>query len=164
MGWRKRRNRLIRFELNQSKAIRQKTQLESMTQKKILIVEDNKDLLELIGKYLRGSGWEVALAHGTRECWDRLTQVRPSVVLLDMLLSEDSGFEIARRLKREHAYRQIPIVAMTGLSSRHNVQRCFEAGCRAILLKPFRFTALDKILTELVDPPRPPVGSAASDS
>jgi len=67
-----------------------------MEQKKVLVVEDNRALLELIGKFLQISGWEASLAHGTRECWERLKEFHPRVILLDMLLSEGSGFELAQ--------------------------------------------------------------------
>ena len=126
-------------------------------------MEDNEDLLELVARYLKGAGWEVALARGPRECWDRLKQIRPSVILLDMLFSEASGFEIAQSLKRERAYREIPILAMTGLYSRKDLQRCLEAGCSDVLLKPFRLTVLDKSLTDLASSPPQGVTQAVSD-
>jgi CheY-like chemotaxis protein len=122
-----------------------------MEQKKVLVVEDNRALLELIGKFLMASGWEVSLARGAPECWERLKQFHPRVILLDMLLSEGSGFEIAQSLKKMRSYREIPILAMTGLYARHEVKKCLLAGCNDVLLKPFRFVVLDKILTALAD-------------
>lgn len=145
MDWKRLRNRLIRFE------IIRKPSVNIMKEKKILVVDDNGQLLELIGKYLSGCGWRVALARGTAECWDQLTQFRPSVILLDMLLAEGSGFEMARRLKQMPAYRDIPILAMTGLYARHEVKKCLQAGCDDVLLKPFRFVVLDKTLAALAD-------------
>jgi|GEM_PF-3684225 len=122
-----------------------------MEQKKVLVVEDNRDLLELMGKFLVGSGWEVSLARGAREFWQRLEQFHPRVILLDMLLAEGSGFEIAQSLKKIRSYRDIPILAMTGLYARHEVKKCLLAGCNDVLLKPFRLVVLDKILTSLAD-------------
>jgi two-component system phosphate regulon response regulator PhoB len=122
-----------------------------MEQKRVLVVEDNRALLELIGKFLQVSGWEASLAHGTHECWERLKEFHPSVILLDMLLSEGSGFELAQSLKKMPLYRNIPILAMTGLYARHEIKKCLLVGCDDVLLKPFRFAVLDKILTGLVD-------------
>ena len=122
-----------------------------MKQNKILVVEDNRELLELIGKYLIGCGWQVALARGRSDCWESLKEIRPNVILLDMLLQEGSGFEIAQCLRKERAYRQIPILAMTGLFGRHEVKKCLQAGCNDVLLKPFQFVVLDKMLAVLID-------------
>lgn len=127
-----------------------------MEQKRVLVVEDNRALLELIGKFLQVSGWEVSLAQGTRECWERLKEFHPRVILLDMLLSEGSGFELAQSLKKIPLYRNIPILAMTGLYARHEIKKCLLAGCNDVLLKPFRFAVLDKVLTGLVDRAEPP--------
>ena len=127
-----------------------------MEQKRVLVVEDNRALLELIGKFLQVSGWEVSLAHGTRECWERLEEFHPRVILLDMLLSEGSGFELAQSLKKTPLYRNIPILAMTGLYARHEIKKCLLAGCNDVLLKPFRFAVLAKVLTGLVDRAEPP--------
>jgi two-component system, OmpR family, phosphate regulon response regulator PhoB len=126
-----------------------------MEQKKVLVVEDNRALLELIGKFLQISGWEASLAHGTRECWERLKEFHPRVILLDMLLSEGSGFELAQSFKKMPLYRNIPILAMTGLYARHEIKKCLLAGCDDVLLKPFRFAVLDKTLTGLVDRAEP---------
>src|SRR5215470_1825328 len=134
-----------------------------MEQKRVLVVEDNEDLLELVGRYLKGAGWEVALAHGGRECWERLKQNPPSVILLDMVFSDGNGFEIARSLKKERAYRDIRILAMTGLYSRKDLQRCFEAGCSDVLLKPFRLTVLDRTLTDLANLPQQAVMQDVAD-
>lgn len=133
-----------------------------MEQKKVLVVEDNRALLELMGKFLMGSGWEVSLARGAGECWQRLEQFHPRVILLDMLLAESSGFEIAQSLKKSRSYRDIPILAMTGLYARHEVKKCLLAGCNDVLLKPFRLVVLDKILTSLADRAAPLAEASAA--
>ncbi|HUK41029.1 MAG TPA: response regulator [Candidatus Acidoferrales bacterium] len=120
-----------------------------MEEKKVLIVDDNVALLELIGKFLTGCGWKVCLARGGRDCWQQLGNFHPQVILLDMLLSGTSGFEIAQSLKKLHPYRDIPILAMTGLYARHDITKCLRAGCSDVLLKPFRLTVLNEFLTRL---------------
>src|SRR5262249_60898834 len=114
-----------------------------MEQKKVLVVEDNRDLLELMGKFLVGSGWEVSLARGAREFWQRLEQFHPRVILLGMLLAEGSGFEIAQSLKKMGAYRDIPILALTRVYARHEVKECLLAGCNDLLLRLFSLAGVD---------------------
>ena len=125
--------------------------MNAMTPRKILVIEDHNELRQLIGRYLAGRGWEVAMARGASECWDRLKEFYPRVILLDMVLSQGSGFEIAQTLKKIRSHKDIPIVAMTGLYARHEVKRCLQAGCNDVLLKPFSFTVLDNTLTNLAD-------------
>ena len=70
-----------------------------MGQKKVLVVEDNRGLLELIGRFLKAAGWEVSLAHGIRQCWEQLKGFNPEVILLDMLLAEGMRFKERLRMR-----------------------------------------------------------------
>jgi CheY-like chemotaxis protein len=72
-----------------------------------------------------------------------------------MLLAETSGFEIAQSLKNLRPYRDIPILAMTGLYARHDIAKCLLAGCSDVLLKPFGLTVLHELLTTLASQTQP---------
>src|SRR5215471_6189661 len=128
-----------------------------MDEQKVLVVDDNVALLELIGKFLTGCGWQVRLARGSRECWQQLGNFQPQVILLDMLLSDGSGFEVAQSLKNLRPYRDIPILAMTGLFARHEIAKCLLAGCSDVLLKPFHLTELNEMLARLASQAPAPV-------
>jgi CheY-like chemotaxis protein len=122
-----------------------------MKTKTIIVVEDNKNLLELFGYALRSSGWKVALAEGAPDFWEQLKHIRPTVILLDINLLEGSGLDIARQLKTYPACRDVPIIAMSGLSTRQEIDACFEAGCTTILLKPFQLVELQNTLIDLTE-------------
>ena len=121
-----------------------------MTTKTIIVVEDNKNLLELFGYALRGSGWEVALTQGESDFWEQLRHLSPTVILLDINLLEGSGLDIAKQLKSDPVYRDIPILAMSGLCTRREIQKCFEAGCATVLSKPFQLVELQNTLADLI--------------
>jgi DNA-binding response OmpR family regulator len=122
-----------------------------MKTKTIIVVEDNKNLLELFGYSLRSLGWEVALAEGAQDFWEELNHIRPTVILLDIKLLTGSGLDIAKQLRSCSAYRDVPIIAMSGLSTRQEIDACFDAGCTTLLLKPFQLVELQNTLIDLTE-------------
>ena len=67
----------------------------------ILVVEDDEQIAELMRDFLEADGFEVRLAGSGRETSEQLERGRPDVVLLDVMLPDESGFEICRRLRRD---------------------------------------------------------------
>ncbi len=130
--------------------------------RKIIVIEDHENLLDLLSRYLTGSGWDVLAAHGIHEFWDRQDQIPPAVILLDVGLVEGNGLEIARQVRANKVSRGVAILAMTGFSSQAAIQKCFDAGCDAILLKPFHLADLDRALADFIkQPTQVEVGMAA---
>jgi CheY-like chemotaxis protein len=109
-------------------------------EKRILIIDDDADILLVLASVVEDAGYQVA----TIDRGDYLEQIDagalPDLILLDMLLSGQDGRQIARRLKGQAATRRIPIVM---LSAHPNAQReALEAGADAFLAKPFDVDAL----------------------
>lgn len=126
-----------------------------MRSKKILVVEDSFDLLELLGSGLKALGWEPILAESGRESLAKLERETPSLILMDMGLPDMNGFELAAILKRHRVYGRIPILGTTGYHSLIARERCLAAGCDDFIAKPFAFAALHTRLTRLVPGERP---------
>ena len=84
---------------------------------KVLVVEDHPDLLQFLELVLTRRGWDVITSSSGREALDKLKYTSPRLILLDMWMPGMDGFELARFLKRCPHYRDIPILAVTGLSS-----------------------------------------------
>ncbi|HEY5541632.1 MAG TPA: response regulator, partial [Candidatus Binatia bacterium] len=82
-----------------------------LTSRKILIVKDCGDLLDLLGEALALLGWETILAESGREAMNKLEHDMPSVVLLDVRTPVMNGIELAASLKAHPAYKKIPILA-----------------------------------------------------
>ena len=110
---------------------------------RILVVEDNQDLLELIVKYLELCGWRAAAANTEKNLWEQLGRERPSLILSDVMIQGHEAFSLLSALKRDSRYSDIPVIAMTGLSSMRDKNRCMAAGCDRVLAKPFH---LDELL------------------
>jgi two-component system, sensor histidine kinase len=121
-----------------------------MMSKKILIVENCYDLLDLLGEALALLGWETVLAESCREAMNKLEQDLPHVVLLDMRTLAMDGFELAATLKAHPVYKNIPILAATGCSDGLTRERCLAAGCDDLIANLSAPSYLEKCLTNLM--------------
>ena len=117
--------------------------------RKVLVVDDYGDLLELLGKILTLLGWQPILANSGQDALSKLQHGLPSVVLLDMRMSHMSGFELAGILKSHPVYGKIPILAASAYPGFLVRKRCLAAGCDDFIAKPFAIPALATRLTDL---------------
>jgi two-component system OmpR family response regulator len=118
-----------------------------MRAQKILIVDDEVEILERLSHSLRASGWNVITATNGRDGLEKVMSGRPDAIVLDMLMPEMDGFQVARTLKSHPDYRGIPIVAATSLCGRGDRDRCLAAGCDDYIVKPFTLQQLEQRLT-----------------
>jgi two-component system, cell cycle response regulator DivK len=109
---------------------------------RILLVEDNKDLLELVVKYLTLCNWQTMTAANEDECWRSLEQEKPDLILMDMLFPGADAFNLVKALKNDARYKQVPVMAITGLNTSKDKKRCMIAGCDGVLTKPFHLDEL----------------------
>jgi CheY-like chemotaxis protein len=114
--------------------------------RKILIVDDQVEILERLSHLLKGSGWNVITATNGQEALMKVKLGRPDAIVLDMIMPEMDGFEVARTLKSHPSYRAIPIVAATSLYGRGDRERCLAAGCDDYVAKPFTIEQLEQRL------------------
>ena len=121
-----------------------------METRTVLIVDDESQSRELLGRHFRGSGWEVMTAIDGRDALRQIKGIRPHIIVLDMNMPEMDGFEVARALKNSPEFQAIPILAATGLSDRGVRERCLAAGCDDYVAKPFTVEQLQKRLLALL--------------
>ena len=104
----------------------------------VLIVDDQPDNLALLHDALDESGYTVLVATGGASALQRVQQMPPDIVLLDAVMPEIDGFEVARRLKADPRSEPIPIVFMTGLTDTEHVVAAFAAGGVDYVTKPIK--------------------------
>jgi CheY-like chemotaxis protein len=129
---------------------------------KILLVEDSKFLRLATGRTLARAGYEMSFAGDGDEALLMAGEMRPDLILLDMMLPKMSGLEVLKALKKEPATEAIPVVVLTGLSPT-NAERLRGDGAFAFLAKadlaldqggePL-LAALKRVVAELPDAPR----------
>lgn len=108
----------------------------------ILVVEDNEANRELIREYLEAHGHEVAVAEDGHEGVRLADQVGPKVILLDIQMPGMNGFAVARRLRQDPRWAEVPIVALTAYAMQGDRERVLEAGFDSYLAKPLNLQQL----------------------
>ena len=103
----------------------------------VLVVEDDPEINELVGAYVQIAGFDYQSALTGSQAVEKARHHNPSLIVLDIMLPDFDGFEVARRLKAEANTRGIPIVMLTALDRDEYRQRGESAGARAYLTKPF---------------------------
>lgn len=117
--------------------------------KKILLIDDDPDVRTVLQRTLQQQGYVVDTASRKKEAWEKLTACRPSLVLLDVLLSGDDGRELCREIKASPATKDIPVIMFSGHPSA-GVQ--FQTwGADDFIAKPLHTaTLLEKLTQQLV--------------
>ena len=105
--------------------------------KDVLVVEDDREINELVGAYVQIAGFEYRSALDGASALAEARQRRPSLIVLDLMLPDTDGFEICRQLKSENATAHIPIVMLTALSDEEHQRKGRECGAADYITKPF---------------------------
>lgn len=108
-----------------------------MGRQSILVVEDERDILDLVDFNLRQAGYKVLKASDGTEGLRLAQSESPDLVVLDLMLPGVEGKEICRRLRRDQATRHMPILMLTALASETDRIIGFELGADDYLTKPF---------------------------
>jgi CheY-like chemotaxis protein len=117
---------------------------------RILIVDDNRDAANSLAMLLEIKGAEVRSPTMDRPPWRRWSSKPSDIVILDIGMPGMDGLEVARRIRARPEYRQISLIAMTGLGEEADRNRSLKAGFDRHLVKPISFDALDAILYQLM--------------
>lgn len=104
-------------------------------QTKVLVVEDDKFLRGLLSQKLGASGFSVLLAADGREAVDKAKQEKPAVVLLDLMLPVLDGFEVLKNIKADGEIKSVPVIVLSNLGEKDEVQRALELGAVDYLIK-----------------------------
>jgi two-component system phosphate regulon response regulator PhoB len=112
---------------------------------RILVVDDEEDLLELLGLTLRREGFETALAASGREALELARAERPSLVILDLMLPDLSGFEVCRRLRADESTADVPVIMLSAKGEEIDRVVGFEVGADDYVVKS-SFSARELVL------------------
>lgn len=100
-----------------------------MAQGRILIIDDDPDITEAMSVVLENKGYEVRSAADGSEGMDRIRESRPDLIILDVMMrTRQEGFELARELKGNAQYKDIPILMLTAVKDKTGLDFKAEAG------------------------------------
>jgi len=103
--------------------------------KKILIIEDDKFLRELISRKLSGEGFDISEAVDGEEGIKKIKEEKPDLILLDLILPGIDGFEVLARLREEPKLSSTPVIILSNLGQREEVERGLKLGAIDYLIK-----------------------------
>ncbi|MFQ5917869.1 MAG: response regulator [Candidatus Binatia bacterium] len=104
---------------------------------KILIVEDNPDMVDMLQTLLEHQGYDYIVAKNGKEAVDMAASQLPDLVLLDIMLPNMDGLEAARLIRQNPKTCSTPILAVTAKVFPEDREECFKSGCNDYLSKPF---------------------------
>lgn len=102
---------------------------------KILIIEDEMSLANVLKMKFEQSDYEVNLANQGDKGIELAKQNKPEIILLDLILPKECGFEILKKIKKIEELSQIPVIILTNSNRAHEVDKGFELGAVDYLLK-----------------------------
>ena len=109
---------------------------------RVLVVEDERDVAELLRYNLAKDGYDVVVAATGTDAVKQAHEAHPDVVLLDIMVPQLNGWEICRRLKQDSETRAIPVIMVTGRVEEGDKVLGFEVGADDYVTKPFSFREL----------------------
>ena len=103
----------------------------------ILIVEDDRDLAEMLNAYFSVQSYEVLTAAYGKDAIEQASESHPDLIVLDIHLPDITGFEVCNRLRESHRTRSIPIIFLTELTDKVDRMQGLELGVVDYITKPF---------------------------
>ena len=104
--------------------------------KKILIVDDEPQVLRLLQLSLEQAGYQVTTAEDGQEALNRVASDRPDLVIMDSVMPLMDGIEVVRRLKSDENTAQIPVVILTANDCSKDMEESWHSGTDLYLIKP----------------------------
>lgn len=108
-----------------------------MNKKRILLVDDEKDLAYAVTLQLEANNFEVLLAYDGQEALDKVRREKPDLIILDLMLPKIDGFKVCRMLKFDEKYKHIPIILFTARAQESDKEIGKEVCADSYITKPF---------------------------
>jgi len=118
--------------------------------KKILIVEDNLDVMYIHRMIIQNLGYDCIVAGNGKEAVHYANTQLPDLILMDIMLPEMDGLEATRMIRQNPKTRSIPIIAVTAKITREDKEDCLRNGCDHYLPKPFTNLQLRSCIEKLL--------------
>lgn len=112
------------------------------TQRSIMVVDDNPDIITIVKTILEGKGYQVLSASSGQELLNLLTERKPDLIILDIMMPEMDGLEVLGRLKAVTETASIPVILLTAKVQYEDVLGGYKLGADYYITKPFTSTQL----------------------
>src|SRR3989304_949638 len=111
--------------------------LSISNRKKILLIDDEPELVKAVEIRLKSTGYEVSVAHDGRAGIHEAKKIKPDLIILDLLMPIMDGYAVANELKDDPETKHIPIIILTASQREDLKTKCRELGVASFIMKPF---------------------------
>lgn len=122
-----------------------------MDKKKILVVDDEEDLLDFVTLRLEANNYQAVVARDGEEALKFFAQEKPDLVLLDIIMPKLDGFKVCQALKKSPASAKIPVIMLTAKDRVNDIKLAKESGADAYIVKPFDSSTLLVTIKDQLD-------------
>jgi len=124
--------------------------MEGIVKKRVLLVEDDLEMVDLVCKQLDRIGYEVIVAVDGLEAVEKAASDLPDLILMDILMPKLDGFEATKLIRKDPKAQNIPILAATALALPGDKEKCLAAGCDGYISKPFTHRQLEAAIESVL--------------
>jgi CheY-like chemotaxis protein len=110
--------------------------------KTVMVVDDNPDIVTIVKTILEGKGYGVQSAYSGQEVFNLLSEQKPDLIVLDIMMPQMDGLEVLTRLKGEPSTATIPVILLTAKVQYEDVLGGYKMGADYYITKPFTSTQL----------------------
>lgn len=121
-----------------------------MPKKRILVVDDEFELVKAIQIRLEQADYDVIVAYDGQEALEKARKEKPDLIVLDLMLPKIDGYKVCRMLKFDDKYKQIPIIMLTARGQESDQKTGYETGADAYMTKPFQHEVVLAKIKELL--------------
>ena len=109
---------------------------------RVLVVDDEADLIRILEFGLKSMGYAVETASDGQEGLKKAREMKPDIILLDLMLPKLDGYKVCRLLKFDERYKNIPIIILSARTQEGDQTLAMEMGANRFITKPYEFTEI----------------------
>ena len=122
--------------------------------KRILLADDSITIQKVVELTFSDGDYEVTAVNNGAKAIQKLSEMRPDIVLSDIIMPEKNGYEVCEYIKSHPDFRNLPVILLTGTFEPFDPDRADKAGCDAVVTKPFESQSLIQKVEELIEQSR----------
>ena len=103
--------------------------------KKILIIEDEEIMIDLLQKKLTVEGYEISVARDGKEGLEKMKEVKPDLILLDIIMPKMGGFEVMEEMQKDRELKKIPVIVVSNSGQPVEIDKAQALGAKDLLIK-----------------------------
>jgi DNA-binding response OmpR family regulator len=119
--------------------------------KKILLVEDEKNIILGVSICLRTAGLQVEVAEDGVEALRKISESKPDLVLLDLVMPKLNGLDVLQSIKENPETRDIPVIILSARAQEEDIQRAMDLGASEYMAKPFKPAELLDVIDSVLN-------------